>query len=142
MHSSVMLVFLWARHTRHTFNQKKKKLTACRVQEYCFCSPQNLWIERITYTTEFELPGILKWFEVVDQRLDQLCPPEYACETVERNNKQIRQISLHYRANPQVSNFTVFDISCLLGYKKPLLIYTDWARTFGRILISVLHIIN
>ncbi|XP_071543136.1 dedicator of cytokinesis protein 3 isoform X3 [Panulirus ornatus] len=62
---------------------------------------KNLWIERITYTTEFELPGILKWFEVIDQRVDQLCPPEYACETVERNNKQIRQISLHYRANPQ-----------------------------------------
>ncbi|XP_045606392.1 dedicator of cytokinesis protein 3 isoform X3 [Procambarus clarkii] len=62
---------------------------------------KNLWIERITYTTEFELPGILKWFEVVDQKLDQLCPPQYACETVERNNKQIRQITLHYRANPQ-----------------------------------------
>ncbi|KAG7153404.1 Dedicator of cytokinesis protein 3-like, partial [Homarus americanus] len=42
---------------------------------------KNLWIERITYTTEFELPGILKWFEVVDQKVDQLCPPQYACET-------------------------------------------------------------
>ncbi|XP_042209941.1 dedicator of cytokinesis protein 3-like isoform X4 [Homarus americanus] len=62
---------------------------------------KNLWIERITYTTEFELPGILKWFEVVDQKVDQLCPPQYACETVERNNKQIRQITIHYRANPQ-----------------------------------------
>lgn len=63
---------------------------------------QNLWIERTTYTTECELPGILKWFEVVEQRIEQLCPPQYACETVERNNKQIRQVMQHYRANPQV----------------------------------------
>ncbi|KAK8389640.1 hypothetical protein O3P69_008971 [Scylla paramamosain] len=62
---------------------------------------KNLWIERTTYTTEFELPGILKWFEVVDQRMEQLCPPQYACETVDRHNKQLRQIIIHYRANPQ-----------------------------------------
>lgn len=74
---------------------------------------QNLWIERITYTTEFELPGILKWFEVVDQRLEQLCPPQYACETVDRHNKQLRQIIIHYRANPQVK---VFLIICFTLY--------------------------
>ncbi|XP_050737687.1 dedicator of cytokinesis protein 3-like isoform X2 [Eriocheir sinensis] len=62
---------------------------------------KNLWIERITYTTEFELPGILKWFEVVEQRMEQLCPPQYACETVDRHTKQLRQIIIHYRANPQ-----------------------------------------
>ncbi|MPC55393.1 Dedicator of cytokinesis protein 3 [Portunus trituberculatus] len=62
---------------------------------------KNLWIERTTYTTEFELPGILKWFEVVDQRMEQLCPPQYACETVDRHNKQLKQIIIHYRANPQ-----------------------------------------
>lgn len=68
---------------------------------------QNLWIERITYTTEFELPGILKWFEVVDQRMEQLCPPQYACETVDRHTKQLRQIIIHYRANPQVKLFQI-----------------------------------
>lgn len=73
---------------------------------------QNLWIERTTYTTEFELPGILKWFEVVDQRMEQLCPPQYACETVDRHNKQLRQIIIHYRANPQVFAllFDIFDL--------------------------------
>ncbi|XP_064122675.1 dedicator of cytokinesis protein 5-like [Macrobrachium nipponense] len=61
---------------------------------------KNLWIERITYTIESELPGILKWFEIVDQRIEQLCPPQCACETVEKNNKQLKQMSLQYRANP------------------------------------------
>ncbi|XP_066947355.1 dedicator of cytokinesis protein 3 isoform X4 [Macrobrachium rosenbergii] len=61
---------------------------------------KNLWIERITYTIESELPGILKWFEIIDQRIEQLCPPQCACETVEKNNKQLKQMSLQYRANP------------------------------------------
>ncbi|XP_076035833.1 dedicator of cytokinesis protein 3-like isoform X2 [Oratosquilla oratoria] len=62
---------------------------------------KNLWIERITYVTESELPGILKWFEVVEQRVEQLSPPQYACETVHKNNSHIRQMINHYRVNQQ-----------------------------------------
>ncbi|KAK4293650.1 hypothetical protein Pmani_033668 [Petrolisthes manimaculis] len=84
-------------HVRHfVYDRPTHRGPADKDNEF-----KNLWIERITYTTEFELPGILKWFEVVDQSIEQLCPPQYACETVERHNKQLRQITLHYKANPQ-----------------------------------------
>ncbi|KAB7505587.1 Dedicator of cytokinesis protein 2, partial [Armadillidium nasatum] len=64
---------------------------------------KNLWIERIIYTTECELPGILKWFEVSEQVTEQVCPPKYACETVQINIQQIRHMTAHYKSNPKVN---------------------------------------
>ncbi|MCL4132478.1 UNVERIFIED_CONTAM: hypothetical protein GTU68_029436, partial [Idotea baltica] len=62
---------------------------------------KSLWIERVLYTTECELPGILKWFEVVSQQTEQVCPPQYACETVLANIHQIRQMTAHYKTFPK-----------------------------------------
>ena len=84
-----------------------QKLILCVY--YCNFNPiiiiplQNLWIERITYTTDSYLPGILKWFEVVEQTMEQVCPAQYACEVLEKNNQQIRQMINHYRSNPHVN---------------------------------------
>ncbi|XP_037792049.1 dedicator of cytokinesis protein 4-like [Penaeus monodon] len=92
-----ILKYYTVNHVRHfVYDRPTYRGPADKENEF-----KNLWIERTTYTTECELPGILKWFEVVEQRIEQLCPPQYACETVERNNKQIRQVMQHYRANPQ-----------------------------------------
>ncbi|XP_042868283.1 dedicator of cytokinesis protein 3-like isoform X2 [Penaeus japonicus] len=92
-----ILKYYTVNHVRHfVYDRPTYRGPADKENEF-----KNLWIERTTYTTECELPGILKWFEVVEQRIEQLCPPQYACETVERNNKQLRQVMQHYRANPQ-----------------------------------------
>ncbi|CAL4062202.1 unnamed protein product, partial [Meganyctiphanes norvegica] len=60
---------------------------------------KTLWIERTHYHIECELPGILKWFEVTEQHVENICPPQYACETVAIQNKVLRQMILLYRAN-------------------------------------------
>ncbi|XP_018019941.1 dedicator of cytokinesis protein 4 [Hyalella azteca] len=62
---------------------------------------KNLWIERITYTISSPLPGILKWFEVEHQSVEQICPPQNACETVHNRTKEIKNTVSHYRANPK-----------------------------------------
>ena len=65
--------------------------------------------------TDSYLPGILKWFEVVEQSLEQICPAQYACETLEKNCHQIRQMVNHYRANPQVCCRTKLEIKVLVN---------------------------
>ena len=62
---------------------------------------KNLWVERITYTISSPLPGILKWFEVEHQSVEQICPPQYAAETVEKRALEIKNTVHHYRANPK-----------------------------------------
>ncbi|KAF2367981.1 DHR-1 domain [Trinorchestia longiramus] len=62
---------------------------------------KNLWVERITYTISSSLPGILKWFEVEYQSVEQICPPQYACETVDNRTREIKNAVNNYRANPK-----------------------------------------
>jgi dedicator of cytokinesis protein 3 len=42
------------------------------------------------------LPGILRWFEVIRRRVEEIPPVRFACETMESVNAELRQlISLH-----------------------------------------------
>lgn len=43
---------------------------------------KSLWIERTVLTTEHSLPGILRWFQVVEQQTVEIPPVKFACETV------------------------------------------------------------
>lgn len=61
---------------------------------------KSLWIERTTLTTEAKLPGILRWFEVTEKRSELLAPVQYACETMESVEKELRRLVAQYTAEP------------------------------------------
>lgn len=53
---------------------------------------KSLWIERTTLTTEAKLPGILRWFEVIEKRSELLAPVQYACETMQSVERELRRL--------------------------------------------------
>ncbi|CAB0036454.1 unnamed protein product [Trichogramma brassicae] len=61
---------------------------------------KSLWIERTILTTESKLPGILRWFEVVEKRSELLAPVQYACETMQTVERELRRLIAQYDADP------------------------------------------
>ncbi|XP_074109684.1 dedicator of cytokinesis spg isoform X2 [Cotesia typhae] len=61
---------------------------------------KSLWIERTTLTTEAKLPGILRWFEVIERRSELLAPVQYACETMQNVENELRRLVAQYTAEP------------------------------------------
>ncbi|PSN57625.1 hypothetical protein C0J52_00521 [Blattella germanica] len=57
---------------------------------------KSLWIERTVLVTSSPLPGILRWFEVVEKSEREIPPVQYACETMDNVNKEIRQLINQY----------------------------------------------
>lgn len=53
---------------------------------------QTLWIERTTYKIASVLPGILRWFEVVQTESIHVSPIQHACETVKAKNEELRNL--------------------------------------------------
>jgi hypothetical protein len=47
------------------------------------------------------LPGILRWFEVVRRRVEEIPPVKFACETMERTTGELRQLISHHTADPK-----------------------------------------
>lgn len=70
---------------------------------------KSLWCERTILKIEHQLPGILRWFEVVDCKVKQLTPVENACDTIENMNKELKKliISYNYDPNKQLTNLTM-----------------------------------
>ena len=70
---------------------------------------KSLWCERTILKIEHQLPGILRWFEVVDRKVYQLTPVENACDTIENMNKELKKliISYNYDPNKQLTNLTM-----------------------------------
>lgn len=62
---------------------------------------QSLWIERSILTTSSPLPGILRWFEVVQRTVECIPPVQYACETMEAMTRELRQLIQMYTADPK-----------------------------------------
>ncbi|KAJ8687488.1 hypothetical protein QAD02_023282 [Eretmocerus hayati] len=62
---------------------------------------KSLWIERTTLTTEAKLPGILRWFEVTEKRSELLAPVQYACETMQSVERELRRLVAQYTAEPK-----------------------------------------
>nr|CAD7460974.1 unnamed protein product [Timema tahoe] len=53
---------------------------------------KSLWVERTLLVTSSSLPGILRWFEVVEKSVEEVAPVQYACETMDNVNKELRQL--------------------------------------------------
>lgn len=51
--------------------------------------------------TSSSLPGILRWFEVVEKTVEEVAPIQFACETMESVNKELNQLVNQYTAEPK-----------------------------------------
>ncbi|CAG9784906.1 unnamed protein product [Diatraea saccharalis] len=64
---------------------------------------KSLWIERTTLVTEDTLPGILRWSEVVSRSVEEIPPVEFACETMEATERELRSLISQYTADPSLN---------------------------------------
>ncbi|XP_051163357.1 dedicator of cytokinesis protein 3 isoform X2 [Leptopilina boulardi] len=81
---------------KFTFDRPMHRGQVDRENEF-----KSLWIERTTLTTEAKLPGILPWFEVIDKRSELLAPVQYACETMQSVERELRRLIVQYTAEPK-----------------------------------------
>ncbi|KAM7361679.1 dedicator of cytokinesis protein myoblast city isoform 1-T2 [Cochliomyia hominivorax] len=90
-------------------NEIVKYFTNNNVQKFKYSRPyresnsgdadgvRNLWLERTVLTTQFPLPGILRWFPVVDSHTFKITPLELAVETMKSTNKDIRDLIIGHK---------------------------------------------
>ncbi|KAL9893363.1 dedicator of cytokinesis protein myoblast city isoform 3-T4 [Glossina fuscipes fuscipes] len=85
-----------------------KYFTNNNVQKFKFSRPyressseaddvRSLWLERTVLTTQFPLPGILRWFPVVASNTFKISPLELAVETMKNTNKDIRDLIIAHK---------------------------------------------
>ncbi|XP_050533759.1 dedicator of cytokinesis protein 3 isoform X2 [Daktulosphaira vitifoliae] len=67
-----------------------------RVNEF-----KSLWLERTILVISDRLPGILRWFEVVNTTTEEVPPVKFACETVETVNKDLKRLINQYTNEPK-----------------------------------------
>ena len=65
---------------------------------------KNMWIERTVMRTANPLPGILRWFEVIEKKVEEIIPVRYACERIEDVNRQLRVLVNQYVVDPTGRN--------------------------------------
>lgn len=86
-------------------NEIVKYFTFNNVQKFQFSRPfrdssgggnmddvRNLWLERTELITQYPLPGILRWFPVIDSHTFKISPLKRAVEIMKDTNKDIRQL--------------------------------------------------
>lgn len=61
---------------------------------------KSLWIERTTLDISSPLPGILRWFEIIDRSVIELTPVEFACETMANVEKELCDHIAQYKSDP------------------------------------------
>ncbi|KAH8388441.1 hypothetical protein KR093_006384, partial [Drosophila rubida] len=106
-------------------NEIVKYFTSNNVQKFQFSRPfrdssggggmdnvRNLWLERTELTTQFPLPGILRWFPVVDSHTFKISPLEHAVEIMKETNKDIRQLVILHQSN---ENLTINQLTMKLN---------------------------
>ena len=49
----------------------------------------------------YRLPGILRWFQVVERHVEEIAPVQYACETVLSVNRELQQLASLHAAEPR-----------------------------------------
>ncbi|KAL0276946.1 UNVERIFIED_CONTAM: hypothetical protein PYX00_004401 [Menopon gallinae] len=62
---------------------------------------KSLWIERTILVIAHPLPGILRWFEVTERSVELIPPVQFACETMEAMNRELKQLTAVYNAEPK-----------------------------------------
>ncbi|EDV94993.1 dedicator of cytokinesis protein 1 isoform X2 [Drosophila grimshawi] len=93
-------------------NEIVKYFTSNNVEKFRFSRPfrdstggggmddvLNLWLERTELFTQFRLPGILRWFPVVDTHTFKISPLERAVEIMKDTNRDIRQLVILYQSD-------------------------------------------
>ncbi|XP_014256869.1 dedicator of cytokinesis protein 3 isoform X2 [Cimex lectularius] len=61
---------------------------------------KTLWVERTVLKTAHSLPGVLRWFEVVETSTEQVPPIRYAVETVHSVNRDLAGLIAQYTTEP------------------------------------------
>ncbi|KAI1293752.1 Dedicator of cytokinesis protein 1 [Halotydeus destructor] len=56
----------------------------------------NLWIERTTLVTSYPLPGILRWFPVMEMSTTEISPIKNAIETIENTNAELKSLIIQF----------------------------------------------
>uniref|UniRef100_A0A667GZB1 Dedicator of cytokinesis 2 n=1 Tax=Lynx canadensis TaxID=61383 RepID=A0A667GZB1_LYNCA len=59
----------------------------------------SMWIERTSFITAYKLPGILRWFEVVQMSQTTISPLENAIETISTANEKILMMINQYQSD-------------------------------------------
>ncbi|GCC33624.1 hypothetical protein chiPu_0012094 [Chiloscyllium punctatum] len=72
----------------------------------------SMWIERTTFTTAYKMPGILRWFEVVQTSMTFISPLENAIETMQTSNDKILTMINQHHSDP---NLSINPLSMLLN---------------------------
>ncbi|XP_014603723.1 PREDICTED: dedicator of cytokinesis protein 3 isoform X1 [Polistes canadensis] len=80
---------------RFTFDRPIHRGPVDRENEF-----KSMWIERTTLITEAKLPGILRWFEVIEKRSEILAPVQFACDTMQSVERELRRHIAQYTAEP------------------------------------------
>ncbi|XP_055923008.1 dedicator of cytokinesis protein 1 isoform X2 [Eupeodes corollae] len=94
-------------------NEIAKYYTSNNVQKFKYSRPfrekdsggddvRGLWLERTVITTSFPLPGILRWFPVVNSEKFKISPIELAVETMESTNKALRDLIISHRNDENI----------------------------------------
>lgn len=70
---------------------------------------KSLWLERTIFITSERLPGILRWFEVINTTIEEVPPVKFACETVDSVNKKLKLLINEYTNEPKrnINPFTM-----------------------------------
>ncbi|XP_071494855.1 dedicator of cytokinesis protein 1-like [Diadema antillarum] len=63
---------------------------------------KTMWIERTHFSTEYKLPGILRWFEVTDTFTEELSPIQNAIENMEDVNRKLRALIIQHEEDPNL----------------------------------------
>ncbi|XP_052125383.1 dedicator of cytokinesis protein 4 isoform X2 [Frankliniella occidentalis] len=89
---------------RFQFDRPIHKGTVDKENEF-----KSLWLERTTLVIASSLPGILRWFEVVERTVEEITPVQFACETMETVNKELRQLISQYEQDSKrnINPFTM-----------------------------------
>lgn len=82
--------------TRFIHDRPNYKGTVDKDNEF-----KSLWIERTTIEIGSPLPGILRWFEVTSQSVQELNPVEFACETMGNVGKELFELVAQYKRDPR-----------------------------------------
>lgn len=62
---------------------------------------KSLCLERTVMTSSYKLPGILRWYEVIDTRITLLCPVQAAEDTVQMMNKELKTSAANAASYPE-----------------------------------------
>ncbi|XP_073976678.1 dedicator of cytokinesis spg isoform X2 [Rhodnius prolixus] len=65
---------------------------------------KSLWVERTILTTSDPLPGILRWFEVIETSVEEVPPVRYAAETVALVNRELSDVIAQYSTDGKRPN--------------------------------------